>query len=198
MEEPRLTIVSLKVLKALLEHGGELYQAEIAEKAASNQASVSRVLGTLNGYGWVESRLEEIDEQQEGRAARRYYRLTERGEAHTRDALQEVAVKGELDETDVNQWWSDYPMLNEQGPVHDYTYTVTGLEREALCDEIWEAVDYFRTSNGYEAWNRNAVSIRVRTNTLSTIRLFIKTVDEVEETFYQRRREGGEKRALSG
>ena len=135
MEEPRLTILSLKVLKTLLEHG-ELYQAELAEKAASNQASVSRVLGMLEGYGWVESRGEDMDEKEEGRAARRYYRLTKKGEAHTRDALQEVAVKGALDTTDVNQWWSDLPMLNEQGPVHDYTYTVTGLEREALCDEI--------------------------------------------------------------
>ena len=181
--------MSLKVLKALLEHGGELYQAEIAEKTASHQASLSRVLGSLESYGWVESRVEEMDKQQEGRAARRYYQLTSLGEAHARDALQEVSIKGELDELDVNQWWSDVPMLNEQGPVHDYTYTVTGREREALCNEIWEAVEYFRTSNGYEAWNRNAMSIRVRTNTLSTVRLFIKTVDEVEEAFYQRRRE---------
>ena len=194
-QEPRLTIISLKVLKALLEHEGELYQAELARRTASSQASLSRTLGTLEGHGWVESRLEEMDEQKEGRAARRYYRLTQTGAAQTKDALQEVSVKGPLDTTDVNQWWSDIPMLNEQGPIHDYTYTVTGREREAVCDEIWDEIEYFRTSNGYEAWNRDEVSIRLRTNTLSTVRLFVKTAEEVTEAYHRRHRERAENSA---
>ena len=182
--EPKLSIAALKVLKTLLERESELYQAELAEKTAVSQASVSRVLSNLTEYGWVEGRDESVDASAVGRPARRYYRLTDAGKAYTRDALREVAIKGPLDEMDVNHEWSDEPLLNEQSPVHDYTYTVIGPAREQVCDLIWEAIEYFRTSNGFEVWNRNEVSIRVRTNTLSTIKLFLKKIDEVEAAYY--------------
>ena len=199
-QEPRLTIGALKVLKVLLESDEELYQAELAERTSGNQASLSRVLGTLEDYDWVSSRAEEVDEKEVGRRARRYYRLTDWGKAHTRDALREVAVKGPLDATDVNQWWSDIPMLNEQGPIHDYTFTTTGVDREGACDAIWEddEVESLRTSNGYEAWTRDEVSIRLRTNSLITFKFFVKLAYEIEAAYHRRRVEQMEGPAAEG
>ena len=177
----KLTINRLRVMKALLEGNQELYQAELADRIAMNPAVLSRVLKSLEEYGWVESRDEEIDTKEAGRPARRYYRLTDWGVAQARDALQKVALKGPLDETHVNQAYSDADLLNSQGPMHDYTHTVTGLEeiRKPLCDAIWERIEFLRTNNGYEAWNRSEAAIRVRTNSPGTVELFLKLIDEV-------------------
>lgn len=188
MPEPtlRLTILALKVLKALLERKSEPYQAELAEAAGVSQASLSRTLRVLEKRGWVASRQEDVDESKAGRPARLYYSLTPTGKVYTEDALQGVALKGPLDAVDVGQWWSDLPMLNEQGPIYDTTYTVTGVEREAACDHVWNGLEYLR-SDGYEVWTRNEVSIRLRTNTLSTVKLFLKEAGEFETAYHDAR-----------
>ena len=186
----KLTINRLRVMKALLESKQEFYQAELADKIAMDPAVLSRVLKSLEEYGWVEARDEEIDTKEVGRPARRYYKLTEWGVAHTRDALQEVALKGPLDETDVNQWYSDFDLFNSQGPMHDYTHTVTGLEeiRKPLCDTIWKRIAFLRTNSGYEAWNKSETAIRVRTNSSGTVELLLKLIDEVTTEYLENSR----------
>jgi PadR family transcriptional regulator, regulatory protein PadR len=88
MPELRMTIPTQRVLRALLEDvNAERYGIEIADLAELATGTVHPILARLEGVGWVTSRWEEIDPRAEGRAARRYYRLTTSGVELARDAL---------------------------------------------------------------------------------------------------------------
>lgn len=65
----------------------ERYGIEIADMAELATGSVHPILARLEGIGWLSSRWEEVDPRTEGRAARRYYRLTASGVEEARDAL---------------------------------------------------------------------------------------------------------------
>ncbi|GAA1477144.1 hypothetical protein GCM10009623_15900 [Nocardioides aestuarii] len=83
-----MTIPTQRVLRALLEDAGvERYGLEIADLAGLATGTVHPILARLEGVGWLESRWEDIDPRAEGRAARRYYRLTADGIEAARDAL---------------------------------------------------------------------------------------------------------------
>lgn len=84
----RMTIPTQRVLRALLEDVTvERYGIEIADFAGLATGTVHPILARLEGVGWLTSRWEEIDPRTEGRAARRYYRLTDSGVELARDAL---------------------------------------------------------------------------------------------------------------
>ena len=183
METSNLTLTALKIVKTLLEKE-ELYQSELVNLTNVNQGTMSRTLAKLAAEGWVGSRDEDVDASQVGRPARRYYRLTEQGRLATRDLLREFEVKGSLDEKPVNQWWSDIPMYNEQGPIYDFTYTASGRYPEAFCDAIWDKVVDLKSEESYDLWTRNATSVRVRTNSLSMVKLLIKYTDEAHAEVY--------------
>jgi PadR family transcriptional regulator, regulatory protein PadR len=88
MPELRMTIPTQRVLRALLEDvNAERYGIEIADLAELATGTVHPILARLEGVGWVTSRWEEIDPRAEGRAARRYYRLTASGVELAQDAL---------------------------------------------------------------------------------------------------------------
>lgn len=88
MATPRMTIPTQRVLHALLEDAGaERYGLEIADLAGLATGTVHPILARLEAVGWLESRWEDADPRAEGRAARRYYRLTTDGAESARGAL---------------------------------------------------------------------------------------------------------------
>jgi PadR family transcriptional regulator, regulatory protein PadR len=83
-----MTIPTQLVLEALLDDATrELYGLEIGESAGLRSGTVHPILARLEGYGWLASRWEDIDAAQEGRPARRYYKLTADGAQAARAAL---------------------------------------------------------------------------------------------------------------
>jgi PadR family transcriptional regulator, regulatory protein PadR len=83
-----MTIPTQLVLEALLDDPArELYGLEVGEAAGLRSGTVHPILARLEGYGWLASRWEGIDAAQEGRPARRYYKLTADGVQAARAAL---------------------------------------------------------------------------------------------------------------
>lgn len=80
MGEPRMTLATRAVLAAFLaKPADEHYGLQISEAADLPGGTIYPILIRLEGCGWLESRWEDIDPQEEGRPQRRYYRLSERG-----------------------------------------------------------------------------------------------------------------------
>ena len=193
MTTRRITTGELEVLKTLLERL-ELGQDKLAETLDMSPGTLSRILKRLERYEWVERRIEKVEVEM-GTPKRNLYTLTSWGKAHARDALQRFEVKGPLDAVPLNHEWSPHPDLNKQGPRYDLTYTSQGLDphRQKVCDAVWEETESLH--GGYELWTRDALSVRLRTSNPTMVELFMKVIDEVEETYYERRAE--EMRAAS-
>lgn len=84
----RMTIPTQRVLRVMLEDVEvERYGIEIADLAGLATGTVHPILARLEGAGWLVSRWEDVDPRTEGRAARRYYRLTASGVEQARGAL---------------------------------------------------------------------------------------------------------------
>ena len=85
---PRMTLATQLVLSVLLSDlAAEWYGSQIGKSAGLPSGTIHPILARLERIGWLESRWEDIDPTQEGRPARRYYRLTESGAAQARRAL---------------------------------------------------------------------------------------------------------------
>jgi DNA-binding PadR family transcriptional regulator len=83
-----MTMPAQLVLQALLEDPQrELYGRELGEAAGLPSGTIHPILARLEGWGWVESRWEDVDPSTAGRPARRYYRLTADGAVQAREAL---------------------------------------------------------------------------------------------------------------
>jgi PadR family transcriptional regulator len=88
MSDPRMTIPTQRVLRALLDDlSTERYGAEIGDLAGLPSGTVHPILARLEGVGWLTSHWEDIDPREQGRPARRYYRLTAAGAEAARNAL---------------------------------------------------------------------------------------------------------------
>lgn len=88
MVQPRMTIPTLLVLRAMLEYPTqEMYGLEIGASAGLASGTVHPILARLEASGWLESRWEDVDPRMEGRPRRRYYRLSPDGAARARAAL---------------------------------------------------------------------------------------------------------------
>ena len=88
---PRMTTLTQLVLRALLaDPAAELYGSEIGEAAGLMSGTVHPILARLEGFGWVESRWEDVDPTIAGRPARRYYRITGAGAEQARTELARV------------------------------------------------------------------------------------------------------------
>ena len=88
MGDLRMTIPTQRVLRAMLEDvNAERYGIEIADLAQPATGTVHPILARLERLGWLKSRWEDVDPRTEGRAARRYYRLTASGAEQARNAL---------------------------------------------------------------------------------------------------------------
>lgn len=85
---PRMTIPTQLVLETLLaDPTRELYGLEIGQTAGLPSGTVHPILARLEAVGWLASSWEQIDPREQGRPARRYYRLTGNGVQAARAAL---------------------------------------------------------------------------------------------------------------
>ena len=85
---PRMTTTTQLVLDVLLDDpAAERYGLEVGSAAGLPSGTVHPILARLEGVGWVQSRWEDVDPREEGRPARRYYRLTADGLVAARAAL---------------------------------------------------------------------------------------------------------------
>jgi DNA-binding PadR family transcriptional regulator len=83
-----MTIPTQLVLRVLLaDPSKELYGVEIGQAAGLPSGTVHPILARLETVGWLESRWEDIDPREQGRPARRYYRLTPDGMELARSGL---------------------------------------------------------------------------------------------------------------
>jgi PadR family transcriptional regulator, regulatory protein PadR len=86
--DPRMTMTTQAVLRALLEHpADEMYGLEICAKAGLPSGTIHPILARLEKAEWLESRWEDTDPREQGRPRRRYYRLSPDGAVRARAAL---------------------------------------------------------------------------------------------------------------
>lgn len=91
---PKMTLQTVLVLRALLEHPTrEFYGLEICGAAGLASGTIHPILARLEDMGWVESRWEDIDPHEKGRPRRRYYRLSTEGAEHARLAVMRAEAK---------------------------------------------------------------------------------------------------------
>jgi PadR family transcriptional regulator, regulatory protein PadR len=89
MDEPRMTLQTLAILKVLLSKPMEpRYGLDISKEAGLQRGTLYPALARLERAGWLTSFQEDIDESAEGRRKRRYYRLTGVGATKARRALE--------------------------------------------------------------------------------------------------------------
>jgi PadR family transcriptional regulator PadR len=94
---PRMTLPTQLVLRALIaDPTRAMYGLEIGKLAELPSGTIHPILARLEGYGWLESRWEDVDPQREGRPRRRYYRLTPDGIAHAARALNRSTTPAPL------------------------------------------------------------------------------------------------------
>jgi DNA-binding PadR family transcriptional regulator len=90
MDEPRMTLQTLGILKVLLTKPLEpRYGLDISKEAGLQRGTLYPALARLEKAGWLTSFQEDIDEAAEGRRKRRYYRLTGVGATKARRALED-------------------------------------------------------------------------------------------------------------
>ena len=88
--DPRLTMPTLKVLKALLASETELAGADIAKESKLASGSLYPILMRLEAAGWLSSQWEESAPQMMGRPRRRLYKVTGLGMQKARSAFREL------------------------------------------------------------------------------------------------------------
>jgi PadR family transcriptional regulator len=91
MVEPRMTVQTLVVLKVLLAApDAEIYGLDVIRESNLAPGTVYPLLQRLLDAGWVTDRWESLDASEQGRPARRYYRLTPGGIAKAQAALSKA------------------------------------------------------------------------------------------------------------
>lgn len=91
--EPRMTLATLRVIRAMLaEPAREMYELEICKAADRPSGTIHPILARLERYGWLESRWEDIEPAEEGRPRRRYYRLSPEGAERAHAALEREGI----------------------------------------------------------------------------------------------------------
>lgn len=86
-----MTLPTQLVLRALLvDPDQEMYGLQISQTAELPSGTIHPILARFEACGWLQSRWEDIDPVQEGRPRRRYYRLSQDGAEHARNALARV------------------------------------------------------------------------------------------------------------
>lgn len=94
MVDPKMTIPTQLVLRAMLEHPTrELYGSGIASTTRLSSGTVHPILVRLEQLGWAKSRWEDADPAVVGRPRRRYYQLTPAGTTQARRALAAAHTK---------------------------------------------------------------------------------------------------------
>jgi PadR family transcriptional regulator PadR len=89
-EDPKLTVHTLRLLSLLLEHPDEpVYGLRLAKSIKVPTGTIYPLLARLQRAGWLEATWEELDETEEGRPRRRFYKLTGLGEIRARAVIEE-------------------------------------------------------------------------------------------------------------
>lgn len=84
----RITVPTARILAALLaDPGADRYGLDLMQATGLASGSLYPILHRLQAAGWVEARWEEVDPAEQGRPARRFYRLTADGVTDARQAL---------------------------------------------------------------------------------------------------------------
>jgi|SRR6185312_13488501 len=95
MKEPRITLQSLKVLKAFLEaHDYRACGADIVRGTGLFPGTAYPILARFKDAGWLTSEWETLDPSEAGRPPRLYYQLTGVGQRIAREKLAEVSQQG--------------------------------------------------------------------------------------------------------
>jgi len=86
--DPKMTTTTRIALREFLDRPDvELYGMRIARNTGLPTGTLYPILIRLAAAGWLSSRREDIDECQESRPLRTYYRLTDEGRAKATDVL---------------------------------------------------------------------------------------------------------------
>lgn len=86
-----MTIPTQLVLERFLaDPTAEVYGLELGQGVGLPSGTIHPILARLEAVGWVSSRWEDVDPRQQGRPARRYYRLTGDGALAARAALAQA------------------------------------------------------------------------------------------------------------
>lgn len=89
--EPRLTLQSLRILRALDERPAQrLAGADIRRLTGLSSGTLYPTLIRLEQAGWLESEWEEVDPREVGRPRKRLYRLTATGTKKAAEARRQV------------------------------------------------------------------------------------------------------------
>ncbi|MBV8539572.1 MAG: helix-turn-helix transcriptional regulator [Pseudonocardiales bacterium] len=100
-----MTLPTRLVLQAMLDDPTqEMYGLQIGREAGLPSGTIHPILIRLEGYGWLESRWEDIEPGKEGRPRRRYYRLKPDKIAHIGAALARVPAQASLSR--LNPWFA--------------------------------------------------------------------------------------------
>lgn len=84
-----MTVPTQAVLGALLSADGEVFGLEIVRATGLGAGTIYPILARLQAAGWVSARWEFAEEAHaEGRPSRRYYHLTNRGQARAVHVLR--------------------------------------------------------------------------------------------------------------
>jgi PadR family transcriptional regulator PadR len=90
----RITIPTARILAALLaEPDADRYGLELMQATGLASGSLYPIMHRLQEAGWVEARWEQIDASEQGRPARRFYRLTADGAVSARQSLAELRAQ---------------------------------------------------------------------------------------------------------
>ncbi|GAA1612116.1 PadR family transcriptional regulator [Actinoplanes couchii] len=90
----RITVPTARILAALLaDPGADRYGLDLMQATGLASGSLYPILHRLQDAGWVEARWEEIDPAEQGRPARRFYRLTADGAVSARQALADLRAQ---------------------------------------------------------------------------------------------------------
>jgi len=88
---PKMSLPTQLVLRVMVaDSTKEFYGLELGQFTELASGTIHPILARLERCGWVESRWEDQDPRQVGRARRRYYRLTSDGVVEAARALQRV------------------------------------------------------------------------------------------------------------
>jgi DNA-binding PadR family transcriptional regulator len=94
MDDVKITVSVAAVLRAFLEDTDRhRFGYDLMRETDIKSGTLYPILARLQKAGWIESEWEAIDEQTEGRPARRFYRLNPDGAAAARVALAELHAR---------------------------------------------------------------------------------------------------------
>lgn len=89
----RMSISTIKLLKLLLDKPQDVVSGAAISKATGiGSGTMYPLLQRLETAGWIKGDWEDVDPAEVGRPKRRLYKLTGKGQAEARSALNELGV----------------------------------------------------------------------------------------------------------